>query len=439
MNDAYKICPICQARNHRNAAICITCGTTIAEIAPRDRSERQGFRGPRYDYRLGETDLAEESLGFRVHVLSGIIILLIIAAAVAVALISLVPRLNQAGFGSAEEVPTIMPTPMFGPSVTPGPPTATITPSPVPTLMPTQIPTPTPCVQKVAAGDSLIAIVSRCGHTSLDILPTVQAMNRIADQAQIQIGQEIIVPLPSPTFDPAATTPPTIEDNSIPAEANARAERLALLAFDPFAPTATATLLPGLMWHVVQPEENMILIALEYDTNAKVLSDLNPEVEFLLCEFGLTFGGPECTVQLSQGQKLRVPAPTPTTTPIPTASGSQTPTPSATATFNAPLAQSPPHEAFFAPFEQITLRWVGTGRLGEGDVYRVHVTDTHTGASYTADTRELFFIIPAQWQASDSSRRDYNWQVSVVNQDKNTVAYSTEIRRFGWQGTGAED
>ena len=80
----------------------------------------------------------------------------------------------------------------------------------------------------------------------------------------------------------------------------------------------------------------MILIALQHDTTVKTLSDLNPEIDFSLCDFSSDYGGPECTVQLRYDQRIRVPAPTPTMTPIPTASGSETPTPSPTATFNAP-------------------------------------------------------------------------------------------------------
>ena len=261
-------------------------------------------------------------------------------------------------------------------------------------------------------------------------------LNGIRDEALIQIGQEIIVPLPSPTPDPVATEAPAGEADIESAAEQGRSEGLSLLAFDPLAPTETPTLLPGLMWHIVQPDENMIAIAVQYRTNAKALSDLNPEIEFLLCEFGLDYGGPECTVNLWQGQKIRVPAPTPTTTPIPTASGSETPTPLPTATFNAPIAQSPPNEAFIAPLQRVTLRWVGTGRLAADEVYRVFLADSDSGLNYTADTRELFFIVPEAWQPQDANSHHYVWRVDVVNSSSGLVSNSSAERSFVWQGAG---
>ena len=86
----------------------------------------------------------------------------------------------------------------------------------MPTLEPTETWTPSPCLRKVEAGDSLISIVTRCGHRNLDILPTVMQLNAIADEALIRVGQEIIVPPPSPTFDPAAAAASTDEGKTIP-------------------------------------------------------------------------------------------------------------------------------------------------------------------------------------------------------------------------------
>ena len=154
----------------------------------------------------------------------------------------------------------------------------------------------------------MIGIISRCGHSSLEIMPTVKAINGIVDETRIQIGQDIVVPLPSATVDPLATADQT-SNGSASLEDTSAADGLALLSFDPFAPTEIPTLLPGLAWHSVAAGENMIAIAVQYDTDAKQLSDLNPEVEFALCDFGLPFGGGECIVDLAEGQALRVPAP----------------------------------------------------------------------------------------------------------------------------------
>lgn len=434
MSEVFKVCPICDTRNQRHAALCSTCGATIAEIAPQESPEERGPVEPRYEFRMGETDLAEESLRGSGRILSALLILCIIIGLLGTSLAVFSMRAGDPA-AAGEPIPTLKPTRIAGPTVTPGPPTASFTPSPRPTMPPTDTLTPSPCRRKVAAGDSLIGIITRCGHQNLDILPTVMKLNAIADEALIQIGQEIIVPLPSPTFDPAATAAPAGAD-IVSASANSLSEGLALQAFDPLSPTETPTLLPGLMWHIVQPAENMILIAVKYETTAKALSDLNPEIDFSLCDFSAAYGGPECTVQLRQDQRIRVPAPTPTVTPIPTASGSETPTPLPTATFNAPIAQSPPSEAFFAPTEQVTLRWVATGRLSPADVYQITLTDTDTGASYTAETRELFFIVPDVLQPRDAVSHHYSWRVSVLNTSNGRVSHSSSERSFVWQGAG---
>ena len=434
MSESFKVCPICETRNQRQAALCATCGTTIAEIAPQKSSRAEKSPESHYDFRLGETDLAEESLSRAGRIMSIFLILLILLATAGIALAILSRQtVDSAATGSAS-LPTEKPARIAGPTVTPGPPTATYTPSPMPTAKPTDTLTPSPCLRTVAPGDSLIAIISRCGHQNLAILPTVMKLNGITDETRIQIGQEVIVPLPSPTLDPAATEAPTADRESDSASADAALDRLALLAFDPFAPTETPTLLPGLKWHIVQPDENMIVIAVQYKTDAKALSDLNPEIAFSLCDFGLAYGGPECTVHLRQGQLIRVPAPTPTTTPIPTASGSETPTPLPTATFNAPIAQSPSDGAFYAPLEQVTLRWVATGRLSSTDIYRVVLIDTDTGASYRAETSELFFIVPAEWQPTSAVSHRYSWQVSVVDKVTGAISHSSQEREFVWQG-----
>lgn len=436
MSEAYKLCPICEAQNHRNAIVCGACGATIADVRPQERAEGTERPAFGYDYRLGETDLAEESLGRRGRFFSVLLLLLVIAGLGAAAAATLGPRLFPGETGPQAPAATREVLRAFGPSVTPGPPSPTDTSSPAPTLPPTETPTAAPCVQQVAADDSLIAIVSRCGHRNLDILPTVMARNGIVDETRIQIGQQIIVPRPTPTHNSAATPILQLATAASADDEVEETDGLALLAFDPFAPTLTPTLLPGLMWHVVAAGESMIVIALQYETDAKTLSDLNPEIDFALCDFGQTFGGPDCTVQLQQSQQLRVPAPTPTITPVPTASGSETPLPPPTATFNAPVAQSPADNAFFAPLEQVTLRWIGTGRLTDNHIYRVSLLNSDTLDQYEADTREMFFIIPANWQSTQAGSQNYVWRISVVNAATGEATYATEERRFVWQGSG---
>lgn len=411
--------------------LCVTCGTTLAEVAPEETDNRE-TRAQRYDYRYGETDLSESSLMSKGRVLSTILIILLAAAIVLTVTVYLNSQTNDMPAIDAA-IPTLSPTRLMAPSITPGTPTATFTISPVPSPSPSDTPTPAPCTRRVAEGDSLIAIILRCGHSNLGILPTVIALNNIADETRIQIGQEIIVPLPSATADPAAT--PKLEDSA----ATTKDDELTRLAFDPFAPTLTPTLLPGLMWYVVQADDDMIYVAAIHEINVKTLSDLNPEIEFNLCDFGEVYGGPECTVQLFVNQRIRVPAPTSTPTVAATSSGSETPTPSPTATFNAPVAQSPADEAFFSPHEQVTLRWVGTGKLGANQVYQIELTNIDSGARFAADTHELFFIIPSDWQSQQEGSHRYAWQVIVTDVNSGLRTYSTETRTFVWQGKGQSE
>ncbi len=434
MSQAIKVCPICQARNHRGAAVCVNCGANIGQIEPSSETIANRTQPAQYDFRRGETDLAEATLQRRGQLLSACLIVLLVACLASAAGALLLTRLAEDSRQTPPAAIVEKPTRMSGPTITPGPPTASHTPSPAPTQIPSDTPTPAPCLREVAAGDSLIGIILACGHRNLAIMPTVMALNGINDEAIIRAGQLIRVPPPTPTIDPLASPAPS----ATPAADSAAAESaLALLAFDPFAPTATPTLLPGLMWHIVRRGDSMISIAIQYATNAKGLSDLNPELEFSLCDFGTAFGGPECTVQLSENQLVRVPAPTPTQTAIPTASGSETPTPTATATFNAPFLQDPPEQTFFAADEQVTLRWVGTGRLDENDSYRVTITAVDKSVTHSADTRELFFIVPSQWGASDSARHTYIWQVSVVDVESGAVRHASGERSFVWLGAGA--
>lgn len=430
MTSTYKVCPICTARNHRNAALCATCGTSIAIIPPRKDSGEDDNSTELYDYRYGETDLAESSLRIKGRVASAIVLVMILIIVGGIGLYALAPRLWESQPGNTSFSLSALPTRLAGPTVTPGTPAATLTASQPPTSTPTMTPTLAPCVRRVAEGDSLISIIARCGHSNLSILPTVMALNRIDDETRVQIGQEIIVPYPSATADPAATSAPTDVESASNAD-----DQLERLAFDPFAPTLTPTLLPGLMWHVVSPDEDMIFIVAVYDSNMKILADLNPEINFPLCDFGEVYGGPECTVQLSVGQHVRVPAPSPTSTP-PSSSGAKTPTPRPTATFNAPIAQSPANEAYFSPVEQVTLRWVGTGRLDTDEVYRIDFTNMDSGQHYQAETRELFLIVPPLWQSRDAESHRYSWQVSVLDTATNRLSFRTEERTFVWQGTG---
>jgi hypothetical protein len=215
------------------------------------------------------------------------------------------------------------------------------------------------------------------------------------------------------------------------AEQDSTGEVMAYSAF------ATPTLLPGVTWHTVQANESMIGIAYFYGTNAETLSQLNPEIPFSQCDFQYDTGGERCMVYLQIGQQIRVPVPMPTATLSPTLSGSETATFTPTPTYNAPSALSPGNRAMFGRSDMVTLRWVASGSLSVGEAYRITVENLTLLTVHTADTSELFFILPGDWQGRDSRRHQYRWAVSIVRLDQpEHLTFTTEARLFTWEGRG---
>jgi len=158
LTETVKVCPICQARNQQHAAVCVTCGASIVEVRAQRPARTDDSAAARYDFRLGEADLAEASLSRRGRLLSAVLVLTILAAAAAIALLMLSSR--SGGAAAVPQAATATYTRIAGPSVTPGPPSATFTSSPMPTAPPTDTLTPAPCMRQVAAGDSLIGIIT---------------------------------------------------------------------------------------------------------------------------------------------------------------------------------------------------------------------------------------------------------------------------------------
>ncbi len=292
------------------------------------------------------------------------------------------------------------------PTVTPVPPTVTLT------------PTLGPCIQKAAAGDTLYDMAIRCGHRDIAIIEVILRRNNMSSPSQLQVGQEIEIPRPTAVGGlPGESAPPSDDP-------------LAAARIEP-------TLPPGVMWYTVKKGETALSIVFDRNITMSILSNLNPEVLFEGCDFGLPAGGGSCRVMVYEGQRLRVPAPTPTPTVRPTLSGSETPTPTATPTVNAPFSQSPSDNMLFESFELPTLRWRASGQLGIDEVYLVTVIDRTSGVTYNVTTRELFFQVPAEWQPTDGRRHTFAWQITIAAlRDGSTVIPSpqqTEVRTFTWQ------
>ncbi|MFN8373533.1 MAG: LysM domain-containing protein [Anaerolineae bacterium] len=435
MSQGFKICPICDTPAHRNAAVCNVCGSSLAQVpvvtSTGSKTEPQRLD---YDYRYGETDLYEENLrrtGRTLLIGSLVTIAIVIVLGVLIRFApSLIGSLQTA---AATAFFTPRPTIIIA-TVTDSPPTLTATATPAPSDTPTVTPTATPCTRVVQPNDTLISIILSCGYQDTSVLDLVMEMNNISNAALIQQGATLIIPWPTPTIDPNITPSPTTEGDASGGLSVAEADGGPTI--DPFA-APTATLQPGVMWYEVQPNDSILTIAYQFSANVEILSQLNPEITFSQCDFGEFSGGPNCIVIVYQGQYLRVPAPTPVPTLSPTPSGSETPTPTATATFNAPSLVSPGNLVQFQRDELVTLRWLGSGTLGTGDTYRVRVQNLTDNTVHTADTREIFFIIPEEWQGQGAARYQYSWSVSVITADRpDEPIFTTETRTFTWQGRG---
>jgi LysM repeat protein len=447
LSESFKICPICRASNHRNAAICLTCGTTLADTGTVETQTAREVSTVEYDYRYGESDLFEGDLSrlgrkYLIGIFAGLLVLMCGGLAL-LAGPTLLSVASEFGFGSGDGLTAIdSPTPhpmVILPTVTEGPPTLTPTNTEDPTPTPTATYTREPCYQEVRPGEGLINVVSRCGHVNRDVLEIVVELNNLRDVNSIQVGQRLEIPWPTETPDPDALPPEAPADDSNGSEPETQSEADRILSafdedFDPlFVPTAT--LPPGVQFHTVVRDENVIVISMQYGANVEILSQLNPEIAFSQCDFGQTYGGPRCTVQLREGQRIRVPAPTATPTLPPTPSGSETATPSPTPTFNAPHPSNPSNRAFYRNDQLVTLRWVPTGVLGDNQTYRIKVEDLTAGIVYTANTSATNFIIPDEWQGETADRHEYAWSVSVIDRDDpDNPQYTTETLVFFWEG-----
>ncbi len=457
MADAIKICPICSASNHRNAALCWNCGTSLEGIAVQGslddttNSTRPKVGGTQYSFKYGETDLYEADLyhiGQRyLYGCFGSLILLMI---IGLGLVAAPPAVNAVrGLVQGDNPTPTNQAQIILPTITQGPPTLTPTITVLPTATPTIVPTREPCVQTVQAGDLMFDVVNRCGHLSFDVFEEVVEINDLDNAGMIFEGQSLIIPWPTEPAPPPADQQSAItpEAQTVNADTTTQEDvdvlELSDEELEEFLIIPTATLPPGVAWYKISTNDTLFSIIAQYETSVEVMSQLNPEISFSQCNMGMTFGGERCNVMVFQGQDIRVPVTLPPPTATPTPNGSETPTPTATATFNAPVAQNPADRAFFRRDDLITLRWIPSGTLASDETYRVTVEDRTGGILYTADTVNTSFIMPDEWQGvatDDIDRHQYAWTVSVINiNNPDNVIYRTPIQTFTWETQESSD
>ena len=483
MSDA-QLCPICGAGQPLSARTCSICGAVLpgerTPVAPSAPVAPAGGRAPRYDPAEGDDDLYVGDLSprmWRLTLFGGVVLALVVGLGIGVAISQIgndsgddPTREESPAFDAAVEGlpapetptaagPTAPPTATSrsaSPTVPIGP-TATMTSRAVlsiPTVTPvppspTLTPTPGPCYQTAQSGDTILEMAIRCGHRDMAVIDEILRINDMESASELQINQTLEIPWPTATSGAPSEADTGAEPDTEAMLDSSSAEGAAVassqVVYNEFGtPDALQkyqdmepTLRPGQAWHSVTSGETILSIAVQYDTDIETLSQINPEVPFLQCDYGMASGGPNCSVMLVEGQQLRVPVPLPTQTLTPTPSGSLTPTPTATATFNAPYLLSPENGQRFRSDEIVTLRWGGTGNLGPNECYLVSVQDQVNGQIYSVPVSDTSYILPGGWQPDDGDRHTFYWTITLVTVDDNnnvlSESFQTEPYMFDWE------
>lgn len=461
-------CPICGAAQPVTARICSICGAAlpgeVAPVRPEFPTSKTGRKSrPPYNPAEGGDDLYIGDLSGRVW-RALMVVGVVLALVAGVGLGIMISRAGMNGGDDEGKNPDVSVEALSTSSQPTAPPTSTpratgpiVTSTPKPTMAlptvttapptPTETPTPGPCYQTAQQGDTVWGMAVRCGHRDMAVVDLILQMNDMKSANELQINQTLEIPWPTPTpgAEPPADSPPADAGASLDTGQPVAEAPSGAVQYNEFGtPDALAqyqnvepTLRPGLAWHSVQSGEDILSIAFQYQTDVETLSKINPEVEFLQCDYGQVGGGPNCSVMIYPGQRVRVPVPLPTPTLSPTPVGTLTPTPTPTATFNAPYMLAPEDGTQFKIDQIVTLRWGGTGVLGSDERYLVRVTDLDANKLYTAVVREMSYIIPGAWQPAEGDRHTFEWAISVVTVDaaNNIIAedHLTVTRKFFWE------
>lgn len=366
-----KICPTCGTRLSQNAARCLVCGRTFA-AQPAAKAKTSAAARSLPELRLS----LPLALG-----------LLFIILAVGGGVIYLVLR-GGGQIALPEATATASPSPTFEQSPTP-----TLT----PTLEPTYTPLP-PIEYVVRSNDT-------CGYIAILYDVTVRSIadinNLPPDCGVLSVGQTILVPQPTPTATPLATS--TMSANEATQEAC------------------------GTLDYRVGNNDTLSGIAINYNISVETLRTYN----------GLPsnniFTGQIIVIPLCE--RLPTAGPTPTATNPPP--------------YSAANLLLPADGAIFTGVnDTITLQWSAIGGLQQSESYAVIVEDLTEGqgkklVDYSTDTK---YIVPATFRPAENSPHIIRWWVQPVRQSgtSNTgdtiwvPAGAQSIPRvFAWSGIGA--
>lgn len=277
------------------------------------------------------------------------------------------------------------------PTLTPIPPTLTYTPTwtplpsdtPAPTAVPTETPVPPPTdtpqpprFHDIAAGETLygISLLYRISAESI-----AAANGFTVDSPQVQAGQQLEIPWPTPT--------PPLES--------------VLVQIDERTLLADVT---DCQMYSLEPGDSLFGLQGKFDVPADVIVEVNrltqERIGFL--QPGDTF----CIPRLVDSDTL---PPTPGPSPTPTATSYPT----------GPTLLYPVNETVIDPVDKtITLQWVAVKDLADSEWYMVELAnaDARDELPFRDFTRDSSFKVPPEWRPvlfePESFR--FRWRVSIV-------------------------
>ncbi len=331
-------------------------------------------------------------------VIGGVLLVIVIACALIFFALGGPGRLTAFGIGLTS-TPSRTRTPASAP--------VTIIPVILSTSTPTAGPTAVTIKYKVKSGDTLSGIAERY-HVPVR---AIMAANGLKDET-IRIGDDLLIPLPTPTPPPGAPSPPggtptPISLNSPPSSAD----------------TAAA---PGVIRHIVQRGDTLIGIAAMYGSTVnaiKIANQLDSDA-------------------LSIGQALLVPGSSWTPTPIPIAIPVALATPTSEFAYAAPSLNSPPDNSTFRGSNNApTLTWLSPAILKPGEFYVLHIESGPVTArkiypALTVRQGTSVKLYAAYYAGANPNGTIYSWYVVIVSQTSGTqiIAQSppSATRTFVW-------
>lgn len=368
---SYMLCPTCGTKLPENATRCLVCGRTFT--AKTISKESKAVRSQRLPQLTLSLPLA---MG-----------LLLVILAVGGGLIFLILR-GTGQVAPPEPTGTASPSPTFEQSPTP---TSTNTPEPTFTPLP-------PIEYIIKENDSCLSIAYYYNVT----MKSITDLNNLqSDCGVLSVGQKILIPQPTPTASPVATSTLSIGQ-------------------------ATEQACQKITYNVG-----------ENDTLSGIAANYNVSVETLKTYNGLTsnniYSGQAIVIPLCERLPTAGPTPTPTNPPPYAATNLLLPADGA---------------VFTGSNDSVTLQWAAIPGLLSGEAYAVTIEDLTQGqgkklVDYATDTK---YTVPVSFRPAESSPHVIRWWVQPVRQEGTSASGDTiwvpagsasSPRVFSWSGIGA--